>query len=122
MNDFIKIADKFVKPVAKVFGVLLALIVTYGAGSYLSSYSEFKGGFYTFAYVMLWISFIVLIICGLYSLFKKFAGAVPQQNTAYTQQAAPAQAPVQGDTFCPTCGGKVPAGNQFCPNCGNKIN
>ena len=28
MNDFIKIADKFVKPVAKVFGVLLALIVT----------------------------------------------------------------------------------------------
>lgn len=124
MNDFLKIADKVFKPVVTIAGIILGLAVTYGAGSYLSFASVAYGGFYTFMYVLLWIAFIVLIICGVYALFKKYAAAVPQQTNNNVQSAAPAQAQPQnsGATYCPTCGGSVPAGNQFCPNCGNKIN
>ena len=103
MNDFFKIADKYLKPVTTGAGVVLGLAVTYAAGSYLSGMSKLAGGFYT--------------------LFKKYAGSVPQQNAPQQTYAQPqAQAAPQGEKFCPTCGGKVPAGNQFCPNCGNKIN
>ena len=102
MNDFFKIADKYLKPVTTGAGVVLGLAVTYAAGSYLSGMSKLYGGFYTFMYVLFWIAFVLLVICGIYALFKKYAP--------------------QGEKFCPTCGGKVPAGNQFCPNCGNKIN
>ena len=110
MNDFFKIADKYLKPVTTGAGVVLGLAVTYAAGSYLSGMSKLYGGFYTFMYVLFWIAFVLLVICGIYTLFKKYAGSVPQQTYP------------QGEKFCPTCGGKVPAGNQFCPNCGNKIN
>ena len=36
MNDFFKIADKYLKPVTTGAGVVLGLAVTYAAGSYLS--------------------------------------------------------------------------------------
>ena len=36
MNDFFKIADKYLKPVTIGAGVVLGLAVTYAAGSYLS--------------------------------------------------------------------------------------
>ena len=38
MNDFFKIADKYLKPVTTGAGVVLGLAVTYAAGSYLSSW------------------------------------------------------------------------------------
>lgn len=123
MNDFFKIADKYLKPVTIGAGVVLGLAVTYAAGSYLSGMSKLAGGFYTFMYVLFWIAFVLLVICGIYALFKKYAGSVPQQNAPQQTYAQPqAQAAPQGEKFCPTCGGKVPAGNQFCPNCGNRIN
>lgn len=122
MNDFFKIADKYLKPVTIGAGVVLGLAVTYAAGSYLSSVSKLAGGFYTFMYVLFWIAFVLLVICGIYTLFKKYAGSVPQQNAQQTYAQPQAQAAPQGEKFCPACGGKVPAGNQFCPNCGNKIN
>lgn len=40
MNDFFKIADKYLKPVTIGAGVVLGLAVTYAAGSYLSSVSK----------------------------------------------------------------------------------
>ena len=50
MNDFFKIADKYLKPVTTGAGVVLGLAVTYAAGSYLSGMSKLYGGFYTFMY------------------------------------------------------------------------
>ena len=52
MNDFFKIADKYLKPVTTGAGVVLGLAVTYAAGSYLSGMSKLYGGFYTFMYVL----------------------------------------------------------------------
>ena len=78
MNDFFKIADKYLKPVTTGAGVVLGLAVTYAAGSYLSGMSKLYGGFYTFMYVLFWIAFVLLVICGIYTLFKKYAGSVPQ--------------------------------------------
>ena len=52
MNDFFKIADKYLKPVTTGAGVVLGLAVTYAAGSYLSGMSKLAGGFYTFMYVL----------------------------------------------------------------------
>ena len=46
MNDFFKIADKYLKPVTTGAGVVLGLAVTYAAGSYLSGMSKLYGGFY----------------------------------------------------------------------------
>ena len=60
MNDFFKIADKYLKPVTIGAGVVLGLAVTYAAGSYLSSVSKLAGGFYTFMYVLFWIAFVLL--------------------------------------------------------------
>ena len=57
MNDFFKIADKYLKPVTTGAGVVLGLAVTYAAGSYLSGMSKLYGGFYTFMYVLFWIAF-----------------------------------------------------------------
>ena len=36
MNDFFKIADKYLKPVTTGAGVVLGLAVTYAAGSYMA--------------------------------------------------------------------------------------
>ena len=72
MNDFFKIADKYLKPVTTGAGVVLGLAVTYAAGSYLSGMSKLAGGFYTFMYVLFWIAFVLLVVCGIYTLFKKF--------------------------------------------------
>lgn len=84
MNDFFKIADKYLKPVTIGAGVVLGLAVTYAGGSYLSGMSKLAGGFYTFMYVLFWIAFVLLVICGIYALFKKYAGSVPQQNAQQT--------------------------------------
>ena len=56
MNDFFKIADKYLKPVTTGAGVVLGLAVTYAAGSYLSGMSKLYGGFYTFMYVLFLLS------------------------------------------------------------------
>ena len=70
MNDFFKIADKYLKPVTTGAGVVLGLAVTYAAGSYLSGMSKLYGGFYTFMYVLFWIAFVLLVICGIYALLR----------------------------------------------------
>ena len=57
MNDFFKIADKYLKPVTTGAGVVLGLAVTYAAGSYLSGMSKLYGGFYTFMYVLFFLLF-----------------------------------------------------------------
>ena len=46
MNDFFKIADKYLKPVTTGAGVVLGLAVTYAAGSYLSGMSKLAGSVY----------------------------------------------------------------------------
>ena len=78
MNDFFKIADKYLKPVTTGAGVVLGLAVTYAAGSYLSGMSKLYGGFYTFMYVLFWIAFVLLVICGIYALFKKYAALLAE--------------------------------------------
>lgn len=93
MNDFFKIADKYLKPVTTGAGVVLGLAVTYAAGSYLSGMSKLAGGFYTFMYVLFWIAFVLLVVCGIYTLFKKYAGSVPQQNAQQTLCTATGSGP-----------------------------
>ena len=81
MNDFFKIADKYLKPVTTGAGVVLGLAVTYAGGSYLSGMSKLAGGFYTFMYVLFWIAFVLLVICGIYALFRSATVfCVPQQT------------------------------------------
>ena len=59
MNDFFKIADKYLKPVTTGAGVVLGLAVTYAAGSYLSGMSKLYGGFYTLMYVLFFLLSVV---------------------------------------------------------------
>ena len=128
MDNFIKIADKYYKLAAKVSGGIIGLIMLYIVGKTLHAASQFSGGFYTFMYVLYWIFFVVLVLCGGYYLFRKYGAKIataattpqsqPQQPNPYAQ---PASAPVGGEKFCTVCGAKVPAGNQFCNSCGNKM-
>lgn len=136
MDSFIKIADKCYKLVAKISGVILGLIMMYIVGMTLHSASQFSGGFYTFLYVLYWIFFVVLVLCGAYFLFRKYGDTIataaktptaqqPQQSNVYNPYAQPAQptsAPAGEEKFCTVCGAKVPVGNQFCNSCGNRMN
>lgn len=50
------------------------------------------------------------------------AGGAGASQTAMPQQAGPGVTScVQGDSFCPECGNKIPSDSLFCPECGHNI-
>ena len=138
MEQFFKIADKFLKPVLIGVGAVFGLILLILVGSLLKYMSAFAGGWSTFLNVLYWIALVVGIICLIYVIVRKVlefsqkSGSTYNNNSAnyYTSASAPAgnpQQPVQnvqtnGEKICPVCGNKVPAGNTFYNNCGNKMN
>lgn len=134
MNQVTDMVEKIFKLALKIAGSILGLIVVYGVGSYLHALSAASGllgtggGWYTFLYVIYWIVCIVLILCGVYALLKKFGVIDSMLNNANNSQqnfanpSAPTNAQAQsGVKYCTKCGAAVPNGNQFCNNCGNKM-
>lgn len=137
MKQVTDLVERIFKIVLTVCGAILGLIIVYSVGAFLHSVSAASqylgggGGWYTFLYVIYWIVCILLILCGVYALLKKFGimdSILNNANSNNAQQnfadptATPANAQQQTNVkYCTKCGAAVPSANQFCNNCGNKM-